>query len=45
MFLKEAAQIPIKNHIETFPFEKANKALIALKNDAIKGAEVLVVNW
>jgi alcohol dehydrogenase, propanol-preferring len=43
-FLQEAARIPIQTHIETFPFEKANEALIALKNDAIRGAAVLLVN-
>jgi hypothetical protein len=29
--------------VETFPPESANEALIALKNDAIRGAAVLVV--
>lgn len=43
-FLQEAARIPIQTHIETFPFEKANEALIALKDDAIRGAAVLVIN-
>jgi propanol-preferring alcohol dehydrogenase len=43
-FLKEAARIPVRTHIETFPLNKANEALIALKHDAIRGAGVLVVN-
>lgn len=43
-FLHEAARIPIQTHIETFPFEKANEALIALKHDAIRGAAVLVLD-
>jgi propanol-preferring alcohol dehydrogenase len=42
--LDEAAQIPIATHVQAFPFEQANEALIALKNDAIKGAGVLVVS-
>lgn len=42
-FLQEAATIPVQTHIETFPFEKANEALIALKHDAIRGAAVLVM--
>ncbi len=41
-FLSEAARIPVKTHIEVFPFSNANEALIALKNDAIRGAAVLV---
>jgi propanol-preferring alcohol dehydrogenase len=43
-FLQEASLIPVQTHIETFPFEKANEALVALKNDAIRGAAVLVLD-
>ena len=43
-FLVEAARIPIKTHIQVFPFAEANDALIALKNDAIRGAGVLSVS-
>jgi len=43
-FLAEAARIPIKTHVQTFPFAEANDALIALKNDAIRGAGVLAVS-
>jgi len=43
-FLAEAAQIPVKTHIQTFPLEQANEALFALKNDAIRGAAVLTVS-
>ncbi|MFZ0062688.1 MAG: zinc-dependent alcohol dehydrogenase family protein [Pyrinomonadaceae bacterium] len=42
-FLAEAAQIPVHTHVETFDFDQANEALIALKNDAIRGAGVLVI--
>lgn len=42
-FLVEAARIPVRTHVQTFTFEQANEALAALKNDAIKGAGVLVV--
>ena len=42
-FLAEAAQIPVHTHVETFNFDQANEALIALKNDAIQGAGVLVI--
>ena len=41
-FLLEAARIPVRTHVQTFPFDQANEALIALKNDAIRGAAVLV---
>jgi propanol-preferring alcohol dehydrogenase len=42
-FLTEAARIPVKTHVETFPFARANEALIALKHDAIRGAGVLLM--
>ena len=29
-FLVEAARIPVRTHVETFPFAAANEALIAL---------------
>jgi propanol-preferring alcohol dehydrogenase len=43
-FLEEAASIPIRTHVENFPLAEANEALIALKQDAIKGAGVLAVS-
>ena len=43
-FLLEAAHIPVHTHVQTFSFEQANDALIALKNDAIRGAGVLLDN-
>ena len=43
-FLKEAAGIPVRTHTQTFPFDQANEALIALKNDSIRGAGVLVMD-
>ncbi|HEY3104557.1 MAG TPA: zinc-dependent alcohol dehydrogenase family protein [Pyrinomonadaceae bacterium] len=42
-FLAEAAAIPVRAHVQTFPLAEANEALIALKHDAIKGAAVLVI--
>ena len=42
-FLAEAARIPVRTHVETFNFDQANEALIALKTDAIRGAGVLVI--
>lgn len=42
-FLNEAANAKVETHIEVFPFEKANEALIALKHDSIKGAAVLEI--
>jgi propanol-preferring alcohol dehydrogenase len=42
-FLAEAARIPVQTHIQTFPLQQANEALIALKDDAIRGAAVLMV--
>ena len=43
-FLKLAARIPIRTRTEVFPLEEANRALNALKNDAINGAAVLNVS-
>jgi len=42
-FLDLAATIPIRTQIQTFPLAEANVALNALKNDAIRGAAVLVI--
>lgn len=42
-FLRIAAQIPIHTQFEVFPWREANRALNALKNDAIRGAAVLKV--
>jgi len=42
-FLLEAASVPVRTHVQTFPFDQANEALIALKNDSIRGAAVLVM--
>lgn len=41
-FLAEAVSIPIKTSIETFPLDRANEALMALKHDGIRGSGVLV---
>jgi propanol-preferring alcohol dehydrogenase len=42
-FLLEAASIPVHTHTRLFPLDEASEALIALKDDAIKGAGVLVI--
>ncbi|HKW62121.1 MAG TPA: zinc-dependent alcohol dehydrogenase family protein [Candidatus Acidoferrum sp.] len=42
-FLRVAAEIPIRTHVQVFPLRDANRALNALKNDAIPGAAVLRV--
>ena len=43
-FLHVAAEIPIRTHVQMFPVREANRALNALKNDAIPGAAVLRVS-
>jgi propanol-preferring alcohol dehydrogenase len=43
-FLAEAAAIPVKTSVQTFPLSDANDALIALKHDAIRGAGVLIID-
>jgi alcohol dehydrogenase, propanol-preferring len=42
-FLALGAKIPIHTHVQVFPLSEANRALNALKNDAIPGAAVLRV--
>ncbi len=41
--LSLAAEIPIHTEVELYPLEKANQALIALKNSDISGAAVLEI--
>jgi propanol-preferring alcohol dehydrogenase len=41
-FLKIAASIGLRPRVTVFPLDRANDALIALKNDAIDGAAVIV---
>jgi propanol-preferring alcohol dehydrogenase len=42
-FLRLAAEIPVRMHVQVYPLAEANRALNALKNDAIRGAAVLRV--
>lgn len=42
-FLRVAAEIPIRTRVQLFPLSEANRALNALKNDAIPGAAVLKI--
>jgi alcohol dehydrogenase, propanol-preferring len=42
-FLRLAAEIPIRTHVQVYELEAANNALNSLKNDAISGAAVLRV--
>ena len=41
-FLQIAAEIKLKPKVTSFPLEKANEALMAIKNDSIDGAAVIV---
>jgi propanol-preferring alcohol dehydrogenase len=43
-FIAEAVAANIRTHTEVFPLAEANAALLALKQDAIKGAGVLLMN-
>jgi propanol-preferring alcohol dehydrogenase len=43
-FIAEAVEAKIQTHTETFPLADANEALLALKQDAIKGAGVLLMD-
>jgi propanol-preferring alcohol dehydrogenase len=41
--LAEAAAIPIRPRVTTFPLQEANEALVRLADDRIDGSGVLVV--
>ncbi len=41
-FLALAAQIGMQPRVTVFPLDQANQALLAVKNDAIDGAAVIV---
>jgi propanol-preferring alcohol dehydrogenase len=41
-FLKTAAEIGLRPKVTPFPLDRANDALVAVKNDAIDGAAVIV---
>ncbi|WP_433967418.1 hypothetical protein [Tunturiibacter gelidiferens] len=41
-FLQIAGEIGLKPQIQTFPLEKANEALIAVKDETAKGSCVIV---
>lgn len=43
-FLAEAMSIPVITSVTRFALEEVNEALIALKNDAIKGSGVIVID-
>jgi len=43
-FLRVAVEIPVRMHTQVYPLSEANRALNALKNDAIEGAAVLRVS-
>lgn len=43
-FLGEAAEIPIRPTVETYPLQAANQALLDLKRGPVKGAKVLTIN-
>ncbi len=42
-FIKIAAEMPFKPDVTTFPFEKANKALMEIRQSKIRGAKVLEI--
>lgn len=42
-FLPLAAEIPIRTEVQTYALEDANRALVALKREPVRGAKVLLV--
>ncbi len=42
-FIRIAAEIPFKPEVEIYPFERANEAIMDIKQRKIKGAKVLVI--
>ena len=43
-FLPLAGEVPIRPEVETFPLERANRALVDLKRHPVRGAKVLVLS-
>jgi propanol-preferring alcohol dehydrogenase len=43
-FLEEAARIPLRPEVQTYELSRANQALVELKQGAIRGAKVLVID-
>ncbi|MGH7896331.1 MAG: zinc-dependent alcohol dehydrogenase family protein [Candidatus Binatia bacterium] len=43
-FLRTAAEIPIRTEVESFPLAEANRALLAHKRGAVRGAAVLRIS-
>lgn len=43
-FLRTAAEIPLKTHVQIYPLSETNLALNALKHDAIRGAAVIKIH-
>ncbi|MFW5831315.1 MAG: zinc-dependent alcohol dehydrogenase family protein [Prolixibacteraceae bacterium] len=43
-FIKIAAKMPFKPDVTSFPFEKANEALMEIRQSKIRGAKVLKIN-
>ncbi len=41
--IRIAAEMPFKPEVELYPFEKANQAILDIKNRKIKGAKVLLI--
>ncbi|MGE0621005.1 MAG: zinc-dependent alcohol dehydrogenase family protein [Pseudomonadales bacterium] len=42
-FVPLAARIPIRPEVQTYPLAEANRALVALKREPVRGAKVLIV--
>jgi propanol-preferring alcohol dehydrogenase len=42
-FIRIAAEMPFKPEVELYPFEKANQAILDIRQRKIKGAKVLVI--
>jgi propanol-preferring alcohol dehydrogenase len=42
-FLRIAAEVPVRTHVDVFPLSEANRALRALKEGGVRGAAVLQV--
>jgi len=42
-FLPIAAEIPIRSEVQTYPLEQANRALVSLRRESVRGAKVLLI--
>jgi len=42
-FLRLASEVPVRTHVEAFPLEKADQALVAVRSGRLRGSAVVTL--